>query len=446
MTMRGCRLVVVAATLLLFIGGRLYADDVPVAPADYTGARSTSDSPATLVATNTWDGSDDNGFRIGWAITDPWTSVSGLWEYSFTISGATWDEGTQSYDPLSQDLSHWILEISNLEDLGISFSTAFPGWNTGGIDPTPELEEGEPKVKHKEKEGNPGMLAELYGLKWEAESVVKSSMPPVWGNFYAKDGGGKKDPVIAYNWGFTTPPTAALVDEHDWWIPRPDSEPTTGGPIADWGDLPDSYDTLAPDGPHHIDGSNEWLGTLWDDETNGAPSGDANADDMDPLTADDEDGVEFVDGGVYVTISVADRDGGRYDDTEDAGLWPHHIYLDGWIDLDQDGTFDELDDSDHVVGSEPGGWHVNPADAAEWGTTDDTATFFFPVDGWAPGFGPEGTGYYSRWRLSYGAPTTWTGEALYGEVEDYWVTPEPVTFVLFGLPLAVLARRRRRTR
>lgn len=209
---------------------------------------------------------------------------------------------------------------------------------------------------------------------------------------------------------------------------------------ADWGDLPLSYATTeAQDGPRHLDGAKEWLGTLWDDETNGVPTTDAAGDDTE-VTPDDEDGVQFVDGGVYVTISVADRDGGRYDDDVDDGLWPHHIYLEGWIDLDQDGTFDELDDSDHVVD----GWHVNPDDEAEWGTTDDEATFFFPVPGWAPGMGPQGTGYYSRWRLSYGTPMTWQGLSEFGEVEDYYVTPEPLTALLLGVPLAVLARYRRR--
>jgi len=108
----------------------------------------------------------------------------------------------------------------------------------------------------------------------------------------------------------------------------------------DWGDLPDVYGmtTLAQDGARHAYGSQEWLGTMWDYEADGQPSDGSIDDDFDGLR--DEDGVAFdaANGQYVVTVSTADHtDTNRYD-AADAAM---QLYLDGFIDLNSDGDFDD---------------------------------------------------------------------------------------------------------
>ena len=221
-----------------------------------------------------------------------------------------------------------------------------------------------------------------------------------------------------------------------------------GGGGFDFGDLPDSYDTtLAEEGPRHADGTFERLGKEWDAETDANSPLNATGDDVKGI--DDEDGVMYVDGGVYVIPTVDDWDDeDRYNDDDDGA---HHIFVDGWLDLNQDGDFwtdlnanniydegvDEEDPGEHVVAYE-----ANPN--TEWGGANSPGPLFFAIPGWVPGFGPAGTGYYSRFRISYGTSTTWFGEAAFGEVEDYWVAPEPTTLAILGVGLVLAYRRRRR--
>ena len=220
----------------------------------------------------------------------------------------------------------------------------------------------------------------------------------------------------------------------EWGVKEYDEPVFYGGGGFDFGDLPDSYDTLLEDGPRHADGTFERLGKEWDAETDGNPSLNATGDDWTGI--DDEDGVMFVDGGVYIVPTVGDwEDTTRYND-DPGGVG--HIFVDGWLDLNQDGNFgDEFgeDLGEHIVAYEanPNGWGANSPDA-----------LFFAIADWVPGFGPAGTGYYSRFRISYGAATTWFGESAFGEVEDYWVAPEPATLSILGVGLVVAYRRRRR--
>ncbi|MFC1805474.1 GEVED domain-containing protein [Planctomycetota bacterium] len=248
----------------------------------------------------------------------------------------------------------------------------------------------------------------------------------------------------------------------------------------DMGDAPTSYTTLQDDGgPVHGFGEFEWLGPntwvtppdptdpktnlSWDKETDpdlqpniydgtdpSIPVSDrASADDIHGF--DDEDGVEIgvKDGqnGAFVTVSVGDStDTLRYgaDDAE-AELF-ERVYLDGWVDNNNDGDFE--DEGEHVYG-----YGVNPLDPDE-GSFDVTSAawladanpdpnqheLFVPL----PGFEPRWEGTYLRWRVAYSQPTSYAGWAFFGEVEDYVVTPEPASALLLGVPLAVLARHRRR--
>jgi hypothetical protein len=198
----------------------------------------------------------------------------------------------------------------------------------------------------------------------------------------------------------------------------------------DYGDAPDSYGTLqVSGGPYHGIGAHEWLGTSWDGEPDGQPTDGAYGDNATGLA--DEDGVWYEDGMAHVTISVdpADLTGTRYG-PEDY----RQIYLDGWLDWDRDGSFDVFGDvDDHIVVAHA----ENPL---TWGGAS-SKTLDFAI----PGFIPNMLGNYFRWRLSYGSAVTGSGGySPYGEVEDYYVTPEPATVVLLGGALVALARRRRR--
>ena len=215
----------------------------------------------------------------------------------------------------------------------------------------------------------------------------------------------------------------------------------TGGTVVgdfDYGDAPDSYGTLqASGGPYHGIGSHEWLGSAWDGEPEGQPTPKAVGDDQ--LGIDDEDGMDYGDEAAYATISVNPADlaangGTRYGDEAYKML-----YLDGWLDWGRDGTFLEAGDHLDLSGDPNDGMTSLALDPNAWGGSSTTVTI--PL----PGFIPSQVGDYFRWRLAYGAPITVSGGyAPYGEVEDYFVTPEPSTVVLLGGALVALARRRRR--
>lgn len=213
-----------------------------------------------------------------------------------------------------------------------------------------------------------------------------------------------------------------------WWA----DEPFTFTQETDFGDLPElsaQYaTTLANDGARHLDGTQEWLGATRDGEADGQPSRSAIDDDFHGI--DDEDGVVFdpATGMFVVTLSVADQT-----DTARYGSDPsQQVYLTGFIDLNNDGDFD--DPGERVSTAE------DPTDGT-WSGNQKTVQFPINV---TPGTIP----IYSRWRFSYGVEiTTTTGLADYGEVEDYLTVPEPTTLALLALGgLGLLRRRRRRRR
>ena len=157
---------------------------------------------------------------------------------------------------------------------------------------------------------------------------------------------------------------------------------------SDFGDLPDTYGTLAAsDGAAHVVGG-PVLGNFIDVEPDGQPSAGADADDADAAT-DDEDGIAFPEpliqaGNPEVTVQVSGANG----------------LLDAWIDFDGDGIFDHPDEQ--VLGSvlvTPGSQNlavVIPQDAVAGAS-------------------------FARFRLSTAGGLLPTGEAADGEVEDYAV-------------------------
>ncbi len=169
----------------------------------------------------------------------------------------------------------------------------------------------------------------------------------------------------------------------------------SGGPggTLDFGDLPDVYGTrLVDDGPRHPEGI-FFLGTMIDAEPDGKPTSDALGDDT--AFIPDEDGIAvdaLVAGGLGRLEAVASRHGG---------------YLQGWVDFNGDGDFDDLIGgvSEKIVTNAllvPG---VNVVNFAIPTTIDATTV-------------------YARFRYGeFGLGST--GLASIGEVEDYVLTVAP---------------------
>ena len=175
----------------------------------------------------------------------------------------------------------------------------------------------------------------------------------------------------------------------------------TGEPAdLDLGDAPNSYKTkVVSNGARHvITMYNPMLGDTIDAEPDGQPAVDALGDDQNilyagvPYPPGDEDGVVFPanlvqnsTGSVIVTI----KNGG---------------YLNGWIDFNNDGDFDEADE--HVID-----------DSLYYSHTMDTLTFAVPASA------AVGT-TYARFRISWDYDLDYYGIAYDGEVEDYTVEIE----------------------
>ena len=169
---------------------------------------------------------------------------------------------------------------------------------------------------------------------------------------------------------------------------------------ADFGDLPDSYNTLrTSNGPWHLVNPNLTMGTI-DNEADGF---DSNGDGDDGNGSDDEDGVAFSfpgGGGVaaiHATVNVTNTTG-------------NPAVVCGWLDIFSDGGGGSANLSG-VLSGQTGG------SLCETAGSDDLV---FVWDGLPPVTGAT----YARFRLcdsiaDCGAPT---GFAAIGEVEDYRLT------------------------
>ena len=163
----------------------------------------------------------------------------------------------------------------------------------------------------------------------------------------------------------------------------------------DFGDAPESFrTTLKDDGPRHKIVPDFHLGQRIDSEPDGQPGSGALGDDMNPSTADDEDGVELLtpleagrEAIVRVTCTMSATETGR---------------LNAWIDFN--GNLNFGDASDQIFIDVPVG--AGPKDL----------TFLVPED-----FKNERP--YARFRLSREGKLGPVGLAPDGEVEDYEVIP-----------------------
>lgn len=168
---------------------------------------------------------------------------------------------------------------------------------------------------------------------------------------------------------------------------------------TDYGDAPAPYPTLtAQSGASHGILPGFYLGAGVDGEANGKPAIRALGDDNSAV--DDDDGVTFVTPllpGQTAAVDVTVHNGGRA-----SGL------LHAWIDFNGDG--DWADPGEQIFASR----HV----------VDGLNRLTFPV--------PAGAtlgNTYARFRYGYGANLSYTGHAVAGEVEDYFVSiaaPKPI--------------------
>ena len=169
----------------------------------------------------------------------------------------------------------------------------------------------------------------------------------------------------------------------------------------DWGDLPDSYNTLsASGGPNHfvVLGANGlpgfYLGSRIDGEVNGQPTFDASGDDV---LGQDDDGVVIISNGGKLQPG---------DNTLQVTVAGIGGLLNGWIDWNDNGHFDA---NEHLVWQYALGTDtqadLNP------GTHQLTVTAPANMAG-----GPLAARF--RWGEANLGPT---GPAQFGEVEDYFL-------------------------
>lgn len=159
-------------------------------------------------------------------------------------------------------------------------------------------------------------------------------------------------------------------------------------PGEDWGDAPDSYQTLAAsNGALHPIVPGMFLGTAIDGEADGQPSPSALLDDNTGFP-DDEDGV------VFTNLVVI----GNIVNVKVTASMPG--FLDAWVDFNDNGTW--ADAGENIFFTQP----LNPG--------VNMLSFTVPA-GIAPGT------TYSRWRYSSVGGLPFDGPGPDGEVEDYRV-------------------------
>jgi len=211
-------------------------------------------------------------------------------------------------------------------------------------------------------------------------------------------------PGVPHGQEFQTPPGGFLVARTqfqftnnegvselrwEWNIHERPLEPLSF--LQDFGDAPDTYKTLlASNGPWHVIIPGFHLGLLEDAELNGQPNATATGDDINPPTADDEDGVTMppLIVGQPATIIV------------NAAI-PVGILgkLDAWVDFNCNGIWDA---GEQIFASEP--------------LLDGNNPLSFVV----PNFAVAGN-TFARFRLSTTGGLSFDGLSDTGEVEDYQV-------------------------
>jgi len=185
-----------------------------------------------LVATNSWattytgniNGGDGLFGTDGWSTSDTVLSwdvsfYSGEWTYNYT------------FEVPRKGISHMIFEVSDT----FTAANILPGT-------TLNYALGEYSGSSK---SNPGMPGSVFGLKWDMPDdggdhlseliTIVTDRPPMWGDFYAKDGTDSDEWVFAYNTQFGSDAFPSSLDSvnANGWVMVPDTgsapvpEPTT---------------------------------------------------------------------------------------------------------------------------------------------------------------------------------------------------------------------------
>lgn len=182
------------------VGPRTY--NTNVAPSDFNAYLTTDDGGVYAQPDAGW-GTSGGGFKIAWVITP----LAGAYRYEYTMTNASGGD-------LARELSHFIIELSEgvlAGDLRNLSTTGTPNEvNVGVQDP---------------HDGNPEMPTSIYGVRVDDHPSPSQqtfsfeiNRPPVWGNFYTKDGHLNQENVFAYNAGFSTTAGAG-----GYFIARPDT-------------------------------------------------------------------------------------------------------------------------------------------------------------------------------------------------------------------------------
>jgi hypothetical protein len=187
------------------------------ARADLTGTRMTSGtvSPNTQLVWNPAAGGWDNGgFKIQWTISaDPSkTAVVGgntyqIYDYTYDVitpnNGSAASGNQLSHILLGLSTSVTVATASNDPELNNLFNMSY----AAGTFDTPATSSGN---------SNDGLPSNFWSIKFtrsdanafDNKITFESLHAPVWGNFYARDGGGSgSSTVYAYNKDFSTAPS-----------------------------------------------------------------------------------------------------------------------------------------------------------------------------------------------------------------------------------------------
>jgi hypothetical protein len=161
--------------------------------------------------------------------TAPWPGFVIEWNIFFNFTTNQWTYMYTLYAD-EKDPSHFLLELTDpsfVDDVINPREKVGNGpWNT--IIP-------EGPQEWTENKGNPGIPSHLYGMKLDIGGnpisfafETPEYKDPVWGNFYSKNGGGGKNPIIAYNNALAIS-NFESNDKLDF-VPRPDggSSPPLG--------------------------------------------------------------------------------------------------------------------------------------------------------------------------------------------------------------------------
>ncbi len=164
----------------------------------------------------------------------------------------------------------------------------------------------------------------------------------------------------------------------------------SGSGGVDFGDAPNSYQTLLPAGASHALGSGLLLGSLVDPEADGQPGNNATGDDGDGTN--DDDGVLQI-AAAIATTAAATTSSFLVTASADAKL-------DAWIDFNGNGLFDHPDE------------HLGQGTSIDVVAGDNIVSYTVPA-----GSTPGDT--FTRFRISSTGGLQPGGAAADGEVEDY---------------------------